>query len=352
MGLTAHQRSLITKARTGGGSDLGVALDDPVCCYLLATIVSDLGLEQSFPDIPGHVEPFFGSKSISDLRLPGLNFLTLFERLVYERPDADTYFFCLATLHKARLKYERILQSQAIPTIDQVGPRGLLQYGTLSTSGLVGLLFWRKWMFDIDNRAGQETGYVFEPIIAYAIGGVPYSAKKSPVKRGGRGDQGRQVDCVINDKAYEIKIRVTIAASGQGRWHEELEFPKDCQASGYQPVLVVLDPTPNSKLDELSRAFISAGGEAYIGMQAWNHLAEAAGSTMAAFLELYVHQPLRSLVSAVRDELPELRLRFDQDNIVMEIGTEYLAIQRTLTENLVAEPEELPEDVDESGPVP
>jgi hypothetical protein len=36
----------------------------------------------------------------------------------------------------------------------------------------------------------------------------------------------------------------------------------------------------------------------------------------------------------------------------MEIGTEYLAIQRTATENFVADPEELPEDIDESGPVP
>lgn len=352
MGLTANQRSLITKACTGGGSDVGVSLDDSVCCYLLATIVNDLGIRQIFPDISSNLESFFGSKNISNLKLQGIDFYAFFERLISELPDADTYFFCLATLHKARLKYERILQSQAIPTIDQVGPRGLLQYGTLSTSGLVGLLFWRKWMFDIDNRAAQETGYVFEPIIAYAIGGVPYSAKKSPVKRGGQGDQGRQVDCVVNNKAYEIKIRVTIAASGQGRWSEELEFPKDCQASGFQPVLVVLDPTPNSKLDELSHAFINAGGEFYIGEQAWRHLTETAGSTMARFLELYVHQPLRSLVLAVPDQLPELRLRFDSDKIVMEVGTEYLAIQRTITENLVAEPEELPEDVDESGPVP
>jgi hypothetical protein len=352
MGLTANQRSLITKARTGGGSNLGVSLDDAICCYLLATIVHDLELEHRFLDIPVDLEPFFGSKNISNLRLPGIDLYAFFERLVTERPDADTYFFCLAVLHKARLKYERILQSQAIPTIDQVGPRGLLQYGTLSPSALVGLLFWRKWMFDIDNRAGQETGYVFEPIIAYAIGGVPYSAKKSPVKRGGQGSQGRQIDCVVGNKAYEIKIRVTIAASGQGRWGEELEFPKDCETSGFQPILVVLDPTPNSKLDELCRAFINAGGEVYIGTQAWRHLAEVAGSTMARFLELYVHQPLRLLVSEIPDQLPELRVRFDTDKIIMEIGTEYLLIQRTATENLLAEPEEIPEDVDESGPVP
>ncbi|MCG8346264.1 MAG: hypothetical protein MI924_00605 [Chloroflexales bacterium] len=232
---------------------------------MTAVIISDLGVIQHFPEIPYPIAPFFGSQKLNELRIDGLDFLPLLERLFTIHNDADTYFYCLATLHKARLKYERIVQLQAIPTIDQVGPRGLLQYGALSPKSLAALLFWRKWMFDIDNRAGQETGYVFEPIIAYAIGGIPYSAKRSPVQRGGVGPLGRQVDCIIGNRAYEIKIRVTIAASGQGRWGQELEFPKDCQASGFTPVLVVLDPTANVKLDELSQAFITAGGEGHIG---------------------------------------------------------------------------------------
>ena len=47
-----------------------------------------------------------------------------FEQLVSLDQDADAYFDCLASLHKARLKYERILQTQPVPTVDQVGPRG------------------------------------------------------------------------------------------------------------------------------------------------------------------------------------------------------------------------------------
>jgi hypothetical protein len=179
---------------------------------------------------------------------------------------------------------------------DQVGPRSLLQYGSLSPKALAGLLFWRKWLFDIDNRAGQETGYVFEPIIAYAIGGVPASASKSPVRRSDNKVKGRQVDCVLDQKAYEMKIRVTIAASSQGRWREELEFPQDCQTSGYIPVLLVLDPTPNPKLHELSTTFQAAGGEVYIGQDAWNHLTTQAGATMSRFLELYVHEPIQTLL--------------------------------------------------------
>jgi hypothetical protein len=202
-------------------------------------------------------------------------------------------------------------------------------------------------MFDIDNRAGQETGYVFEPIIAYAIGGVPYSATRSPVKRGGTGTQGRQVDCILEKKAYEIKIRVTIAASGQGRWSEELEFPRDCQASGYTPVLVVLDPTSNTKLKELKKAFITARGESYIGSAAWDHLAKVAGSTMARFLEVYVHTPIESLIEEAPGSLPDLTLRMDNNQIIMEVGEEYLIIERSKSKEVSSETDRLPEDIDE-----
>lgn len=347
MGLTQSQKALITKARTPGGSELGVALDDAICSYLVVTIINDLGISESFPQIPREIPSFFGSQSSKDLKLDGLNFQEIIEQLITIRNDADTYFYCLATLHKARLKYERILQFQAIPKIDQVGPRGLLQYGTLTPRALAGLLFWRKWMFDIDNRAGQETGYVFEPIIAYAIGGVPYSASRSPIKRGGTGPQGRQVDCILDNKAYEIKIRVTIAASGQGRWGEELEFPKDCQASGYIPVLVVLDPTANIKLDELSKAFANAGGESFIGQAAWEHLAKVAGPTMARFLDIYVHGPIQSLIEEAPDQLPDLTLKMANNQIIMEVGEEYLVIERNKSEETSSDTEQLPEDVDE-----
>jgi hypothetical protein len=206
-------------------------------------------------------------------------------------------------------------------------------------------------MFDIDNRAGQETGYVFEPIIAYAIGGIPYSAKRSPIKRSGVGPAGRQVDCVVDNKAYEIKIRVTIAASGQGRWGEELAFPKDCQASGFIPVLLVLDPTANAKLDELSEAFAAAGGESYVGQAAWDHLAAAAGSTMARFLEIYVHAPLQALLKETPQLLPDLTLRMQHEQIIMEVGSEYLAIQRAPATEINASEDLLPEDVDDASPI-
>ena len=215
--------------------------------------MNDLALQSTFPELPErfhHSSPTARScHSVS--RDATITYFV--SRLVAANSDADTYFACLAASHKARLKYEMILSTQPIPTLEQVGPRRLLQSGKLS--GDAGLLFWRKWFFDIDNRAGQETGYLFEPIIAYAIGGTPAPAKKSPVKRHGDPAKGRQVDCLLEKKAYELKIRVTIAASGQGRWKEEVRSPLDCRRSGFTPVLVCMDSTSNPKLSALINAF-------------------------------------------------------------------------------------------------
>jgi hypothetical protein len=317
------QKTLVTKARSVGSSELAVPLTDEACCYLVAVIVKDLGLDRDFPECPESLPPFFGSAPLEKLVLPGVDFWKLIERLLKANPDADTYFSCLATLHKYRLKYARILERQAIPTMDQVGPRGLLQYGAMSARALTGFLFWRKWIFDIDNRAGQETGYLFEPIIAHAIGGAPASARKSPVRRQRDSKKGRQVDCLREKLAYEIKLRVTIAASGQGRWQEELEFPEDAKASGFRPVLIIFDPTPNEKLDSLKKAFLKAKGAVYVAEDAWKHLDEAAGPTMATFIERYVREPIQALLAETPSEgLPDLTLKMSATKLTVSVGDE------------------------------
>jgi hypothetical protein len=294
---------------------LGTGLSDGACGFLVATIVRDLGLVSQIPEIISKEFPeFFEEADPRKLELQGLDFLSLIERLIALVPDADTYFACLATLQKSRLKYARILEHQPIPTMDQVGPRALLQYGQMSSRALAGFLLWRKWIYDIDNRSGQETGYLFEPIIAHAIGGAPFSAAKSPIKRHNDKSKGRQVDCIRQKLAYEIKIRVTIAASGQGRWREELDFPVDCTASGFKPVLIVLDPTPNPKLDELVAAFQSADGETFIGDAAWKHLEDAAGRVMSLFLEKYVRTPIQRILESTPDGLPDITFKMS-DNI-------------------------------------
>ena len=328
MALTQSQKAIVARAKSLGSGGQAVALSDEVCAYLVAVIIRDLGLEADFPEMPEALPEIFSHGPLSRLELGGVPFQDTLERLVVLDADSDVYFASLAALHKARLKYERILETQVVPTIDQVGPRGLLQYGGMDPKMLAGFLLWRKWVFDIDNRAGQETGYLFEPIIAAAVGGVPASAKKSPVKRRKDRNKGRQVDCLRENRAYEIKIRMTIAASGQGRWGEELEFPQDCRQSGYVPVLVVLDPTPSPKLDELRTAFLDAGGEVYIGPDAWTHLGELAGRTMARFLEKYVHEPLQALLAEEPTELPDLLMAMGPERLTVRMGDEEFSIAR------------------------
>ena len=271
---------------------------------------------------------FFGQTDPRKLELSGHDFYQLLERLFELVPNADTYFLCLATLHKSRLKYARIIERQTIPTMDQVGPRVLLQYGQLSSNALAGFLLWRKWLFDIDNRAGQETGYLFEPIIANAIGGISFSASNSPIRRHTDKTKGRQVDCMRQDLAYEIKVRVTIAASGQGRWREELYFPKDCRESGYTPVLIVLDPTPNPKLAQLINAFLEQDGSAYVGDAAWQHLEEAAGEVMALFLEKYVREPLQEVLRSAPDKLPDITFKMNEDAFYVQVANEETRFMR------------------------
>lgn len=212
--------------------------------------------------------------------------------------DFSIYLKCLTELHKRRRKYSLILQRQPLPTIIQVSPRALMEYGPdFPPEALASWLTWRKFFYDLDNRSAQETGYLFEPILAAAIGGEPKSASEKVVCRAGDNAKGRQVDCwkVLPDGtalAYELKLRITIAASGQGRFSEELSFAEDCQKSGAKPVLVVLDPTANDKLTEIQSVFLQQGGKAYIGDDAWSHLEDEAGPTMAAFIERYVRRPL------------------------------------------------------------
>lgn len=350
MALTKAQAAIWQKAKAIGAGDQAVALSDEMCSYLLARIVLDLEQQRKFPDIPANLPPLFTNQPASELVISGVDAKALYESAIAAIPDADTYFACLAALQKARLKYERILSTQPIPTLEQVGPRALLQYGKLSSHGLVSLLFWRKWFFDIDNRAGQETGYLFEPVIAYAIGGTPAPSKRSPVKRHRDKTKGRQVDCIIDDRAYELKIRVTIAASGQGRWQEELDFPIDCRKSGYKPVLVCMDGTKNPKLDALESAFRKQRGEVFIGDAAWTHLESLAGDTMAKFIDRYVRGPIQALLVEGEKPLLDLRAALGSDAINIALGTERLRIVRSTPEPTDEAEDSMPPDADDAIP--
>jgi hypothetical protein len=350
--LTQTEKATIERARSAGTGGLVGTFDDETCAYLTAVIAKDLGLLRELPDSAAGVIDFFAPADRGAFRLAEA-FFPLLERLVSRDRNVVTYFACLAKLHKARLKYSSILRTQPIPTLDQVGPRGLLQHGLVSPRGLAAFLLWRKWIYDLDNRAAQETGNLFEPIMAHALGGVAMSAAKSPVRRHDEPSKGRQVDCIRRRLAYEIKLRVTIAASGQGRWAEEMGFPLDCRASGYTPVLLVFDPTPNPKLSELVRAFEAQKGLAHVGAAAWAHLEKEAGKTMATFLDKYVRAPLDGLLREAppAELLPSLALDMGSSWIRVRIGEESFSIPRSPGVD-GSGPKDLPDDVEDEIPGP
>jgi DNA (cytosine-5)-methyltransferase 1 len=252
-------------------------------------------------------------------------------------------FRCITKLHRHRRKYEVILRTQPLPTMEQVARRGLLEYGAVPVDALASWLTWRKWVYDIDNRSAQETGYLFEPMLSESLGGRSVSAKASPVKRADDPSKGRQVDCIVEvggqRLAYEFKDRITIAASGQGRFAEELAFPRDCAASGYVPVLMVMDPTPNPKLTAITRAFQNNGGKVFLGDEVWTHLAELSGTEIATFVKRYIKDPVESI--AVRErELLDLGLRYrtgqDGDTIEVTVGSHSWVIPRPKRDEAVA----------------
>ena len=274
-------KKLFSAARILGSGDDRVTLSENELFCLLTQCCCDLSIQSSISQLPPLSAP---APSSDYYRLPLAWFqipqagcpsaTALVESLaacIAHEPDFGLYFANLAALHKRRRKYQRILSTQPRPTMNQIGPRSLLEFGGVHHELLAAWLVWRKWIFDVDNRAAQETGYLFEPVLASCLGGEAIGSRNSPVKRlneqGQTTDEGRQIDCYDgeNQLAYEFKLRVTIAASGQGRFGEELSFPVECRSAGLTPVLVVLDPTPSPRLTELIAKFAANGGRHYVG---------------------------------------------------------------------------------------
>jgi hypothetical protein len=343
-----EQQSLVTAARALGDGKV-IYLGDQELLAIVSLILSDLGrrdVAASLGDASDDRRPYF-ERTLTEFEsspFSNQSFWEIFLTCAREIEDFATYFRCVCEIHKRRRKYEFILSYQSFPTSDQIAPRALLEFGLSDPTALATWLTWRKWLFDLDNRAGQEIGYLFEPILAAALGGVPFPAKKSPVKRVEDPTKGRQVDCVVDRDAYEFKIRVTIAASGQGRWGEELAFPRDCAASGFRPILVVLDPTPNHRLTDLTLAFRASNGLVYIGDDAWAHLEGRAGPVMAVFLENYIRQPVADIGERMQAPLDmKLSARPDGD-VSLTFGMPDGNYERVIRREAVDPPETDPQE--------
>lgn len=244
------------------------------------------------------------------------------------------YLRNLCELYRRRYKYDKILQGQPFPSTEQIAPRSLLEYGKCEDSLLATWLEWRKWLFDIDNRSGQETGYIFEPILASCLGGNSVSHSNSPVKRisdsGLKTNEGRQVDCYIEEtkEVYELKMRVTIAASGQGRFKEEMSFPYEAQKSGLIPILVVFDETESALLTKLKAQFKKFGGKCYVGQSAWNMLYEKAGKEMSLFIRKYIYPPVQAVGTFIDKSPQSIQIENNGNEIIISDNNNKYKINR------------------------
>lgn len=128
------------------------------------------------------------------------------------------------------------------------------------------------------------------------------------------------------------------------------EFPIDCKESGYIPVLVVLNSTPNPKLAELERAFRDQNGEVYKGDAACEHLDNLAGPTMSLFLENYVRGPIDRLIAEAPQKLPKFVAKMSDNDISISIGDESLRIVRHDTTFEENQRDEAPEDIGDNIP--
>jgi hypothetical protein len=344
MPIPVEIKKLFSAARILGNGDDRVTLSENELFCLLTQCCSDLSIQSTVSQLPPlsvlppspdyYILPLAWFET-EQLGCPSSS--TLVESLaacVAYEPDFRLYFSILAALHKRRRKYQRILSTQPRPTMNQIGPRSLLEFGGVQDKLLAAWLVWRKWIFDVDNRAAQETGYLFEPVLANCLGGEAVSSRNSPVKRLNEQnqptDEGRQIDCYDGEEqlAYEFKLRVTIAASGQGRFGEELSFPVECRAAGLTPVLVVLDPTPSHRLTELIAKFVGNGGKCYVGAAAWAHMDLKAGKTMAVFLERYIRPPLTEMATLEEIGPEPIQLSWSSDSILIQGSNECIRIPR------------------------
>ena len=364
--LSAEESKLLTKVMTMGQSTtLPVVMTPSELAKLIGIIYHDTGygaeLEEEHPGLWGKIAPpsdyydlpedwFLGE---IDLK-PGQH-VTLIKTGENQIEDFTTYLRCLSELHKRRRKYRMILSAQPMPTMVQISPRSLVEYGSAEPEALASWLTWRKFFYDLDNRSAQETGYLFEPILAAAIGGEQKSARAKVVTRAGDTTKGRQVDCwkvlpTGERLAYEFKLRVTIAASGQGRFGEETQFAADAHNSGAIPILIVLDPTMNPRLEDLQKAYETKGGRAYLGEKAWEHLEEEAGEVMSKFIDKYVRRPIEDIsrfetacelgTGRKSINLLDIHASYQRDQITIKLGEYRRDIQRREDPNLSEEVDE------------
>lgn len=348
MSLTRQQKEFYRTFSQHGSGDAKIQIPPSDVALLIHIAYKDLfKIEPTWfkPDFAELAKQNFYSLTPAQIdSLPQINQETAYNLLIASgATDTNNIIYLylknLAELYRRRFKFYNILRTQSFPMTEQIGPRCLLEYGRCVDDLLFDWMCWRKLIYDIDNRSAQETGYLFEPILASCLGGESVSHKFSPIKRiddnGKPTNEGRQIDCYIEEakEVYELKLRVTIAASGQGRFNEEMTFPYEAQRAGLKPILIVFDPTPSTLLDKLKEKYASAGGSYAIGDAAWTYLKERAGKEMGEYIIKYIKPPISRMEKEKKDIPDSVKLSVKDNNLIIENDNNQYVIPRIILPN-------------------
>ena len=139
MPLSTAQSSTYQAILNPGSSSQAVRLSADHVRALIYIAARDTGVD-GLPDPTSTVPGLFDDDFDLTFSFPGPPPRQLFELALSLNAELETYVGCLATIHKFRLKYRQVLSTQSFATMDQVGPRALLQYKQLDNRSLAALL--------------------------------------------------------------------------------------------------------------------------------------------------------------------------------------------------------------------
>ena len=294
--LTPGQRRLIARARKLGAGKTATKLDDASLAGVMGFLERDLAEPGAIRSLPDRARPSKGYFETDPL-FPALrrdirfNLEQAYLEALEVMEDFERAFECLCEIQLRRVKFA----TQPLPAISSIAYRGLLEDGILSTSATSTMMRLRKHLYDIDNRAAQEAAYMHMKIIAHALRGRSFTSRNSPIRKSADLFKRRSVDCIVGNRAYDFKGRLTEAPSKRARFEDELMFPRDCSISGHQPVLLAFNQEPGERSTRLIEAYQRYEGLALIGDDAWNHLRQEAGPVMTRFIDTYMIEPMEVL---------------------------------------------------------
>ena len=225
--LSSTQKKQISKLREVGKNGLSayrfhdgalakiVALVEQICATekTLTTVTPEMRLTDDIFDTSAYW--FFEPLEFED-------FVDLYLEAEQKIDDFPAVFELVYEVVKRRLRFQWIEENQELPVSEQLANRAVLENGFKDAKSTIANILWRKFWGTIDNRSAAEAGYLTEKVITSCLCGQSYSDKDSPITRFGEGEVGRQIDCIVEDFAYEVKTRITGAASGRGRSRDEL----------------------------------------------------------------------------------------------------------------------------------